>query len=280
MLWSVLALTSSACAPKPRDAVLGMAARPEVVTVVPFQLDSTSDDPTGYILVQAEVDGLRGTFLLDTGAPFMHLNGEYVQPGPDGGIDTVTHAKGPCVNPPRPSKLIRDLTDVLKTGCDVTVHTLHIGTLVQHLAVTDIGPPVPVFPTNALAITSDERFKNDFDARGHPVLGWLGSSALEGLETIIDYPHRRLILIRLDPSGRRLVEVPAYMPTTTVPLLPVIQISTWGVQVSLPGGDVEVDTLAIDTGSPVNMLMGDLLTRTKKGESLVIGGTRSLNRSR
>ena len=41
---------------------------------------------------------------------------------------------------------------------------------------------------------------------------------LKSFETIVDYRNRRLILIRLDKTGHRLVQVPAYKPRKTFPM--------------------------------------------------------------
>ena len=57
-------------------------------------------------------------------------------------------------------------------------------------------------PTNT-SVSIYGKFDENFDP---PVLGFLGLSAIESFETIIDYVHRRLILIRLDRAGRRLAK--------------------------------------------------------------------------
>jgi hypothetical protein len=192
-------------------AVPGIPDLPDVVTVVPFQLYQP-DASVGWIYFQAELDGRRGTFSLDTGSPRFWLNPEYLRPSATGGIDTV--AAG----------------DPTQQGF-VTVHTMHIGTLVQHLDTTDVGPPVP-YPTNG----------NIMRFVGHE-LGTFGLPAMEPFETIIDYVHQRLILIRLDTAGQRLAAVPAYTPAYTMPLMPVNE-HWWGVAAHT--GD-SVGTL-VDTG--------------------------------
>ena len=208
---------------------------PTLVTVVPFQLYY------GFVLVPAEIDGHRGTFLLDTGAPFIALNSQYLHAGPQG-IDTVPAV--PAVTPPR-------------EGVNVTVHTLRVGTLLEHLDSTDVGPPEPVNPTNATIMT-DSRMQQF----GRPVLGWLGLPALAPFQTIIDYVHQRLVLIRLDAAGHPLAAVPAYTPATTLSLVPVMDWGEgkgrwWGVRVQgILANDS--DTLSentewlLDTGAPCN----------------------------
>ena len=84
-----------------------------------------------------------------------------------------------------------------------------------------------------------------------PRLGNIGTAALEPFETIIDYTHQRLILIRLDAAGHRLAKVPAYTPAQTVPLATYDKY-WWGVQGVL--GDV-TDSLEIDTGNPGNSML-------------------------
>ena len=198
---------------------------PDLVTVVPFQLDH------GFILVPAEIDGRRGTFHFDTGAQLITLRSKYIRAHRHGGLDTVVAGN--------------DADDSDDSDTFITVHTLHIGTLRQHLDSIDVGPPTPR--------SSNARISNwnflDFVETVHngPILGNLGLNAMEPFETIIDYTHQRLILIRLDASGHRLAAVPAYTPAATVPLVAIIKRphSYWGVQAHM--GDSLV-TLIVDTG--------------------------------
>ena len=96
-------------------------------------------------------------------------------------------------------------------------------------------------------------------------LGSLGLPALEPFETVIDYVHQRLILIRLDTAGRRVAAVPAVTPRTTIPLVPVQE--WWGVVARL--GE-RVDSLMLDTGNGVNELTAT--TREALGAHLVPAG--------
>jgi hypothetical protein len=112
---------------------------------------------------------------------------------------------------------------------------------------------------------------HNFSGEVTPILGNIGTSVLEPFETIIDYTHRRVILIRLDKAGHRLAKVPAYTPRWTAPLIDVGDDGTmrwvsgpqwWGTMVQPGSGlDYTLDTLnvanntllrAIDTGGESN----------------------------
>ena len=97
-----------------------------------------------------------------------------------------------------------------------------------------------------------------------PRLGNIGLSVLEPFETIIDYTHQRVVLIRLDSAGHRLANVPAYTPKWSAPIIDTAlytndpQWQFWGVATR---ADYTLDTLdaskntvihALDTGSPTN----------------------------
>jgi hypothetical protein len=180
------------------------------------------DETIPWVMVQAEVDGHRGTFSFDTGSPLVFLNSSYLRSTPTGGLDTLTTGSEQHEN--------------------VTIHTLRIGTLVQHIDSTVTGlPPKTSSGTNAQV--------RHFPADGE--LGNLGLTAMEPFETIIDYVHQRIIFIRLDKAGRRLVEVPAYTPAGSVPLvpstLPPNEPEWWGIQVH---HGTAIDSVIVDTGSP------------------------------
>jgi hypothetical protein len=249
VVWSVFLLTvTNACWPATTTpSVLrpptgpGLPDLPELVTVVPFQLYY------GFILLQAEVDGHHGTFLLDTGSPLITLNSQYLQRDPHGNPDTVA-ATTPATDHKRE---------------EVTIHTLRIGTLFLHLDTADLGSPERNYRTNALIMT-DSRMQQF----GRPLLGWLGLPAMAPFETIIDYTHQRLILIRLDVAGHRLATVPLFTPAMTVPLVsdPGIPFSSpFGMLRTAKGdhwavvgqvGGIGVDTLLLDTGAPYNSMPG------------------------
>ncbi len=188
---------------------------PNLVTVIPFELTGNEPERT-KVLIPADIGGHRGMFILDTGDPRVDVNRDYVKSSPTGGLDTV--AAGEPV--PQGEEHVRV--------------PMRIGTLqLPH-------------PIDAVV---DHVF-NGFNMRS-PRLGNIGLSALEPFETIIDYAHQRLVLIRLDSAGHRLATVPAYPPTTMVPLVPYAKL-WWGVKGLLSGVE---DSLLIDTGNPWNTLL-------------------------
>jgi hypothetical protein len=121
------------------------------------------------------------------------------QPTSDGGVDTITDTNRITDNNPD------ELTPV-------HVRVYKIGTV--QFAGPKVSPPY--------MIHLDHAFNNyvEFGSRpGETRLGQIGLSALEPFETIVDYTHRRVVLIRLDSAGHRLVPVPAYTPKWSAPLL-------------------------------------------------------------
>lgn len=106
---SALALGTSACAStgtvlsaQPTKAagqhaatplIPGVPNRPDMVTVVPFywKPDETDDEKT-KVVIQADVDGRHGVFIVDLGSPSLMLNRTFLQPSPTGGADTITDA--------------------------------------------------------------------------------------------------------------------------------------------------------------------------------------------
>jgi hypothetical protein len=202
-----------------------------LITVLPADLYN------GFVLVHAEVDGLHGTFMLDTGSPVVVLNDEYVRPLSNHGVDTV---KNPSDRNPD------------AVGALVDLHTIVFGTATHQFGDSGIGPPRTWPHTGMIGLSG--RFRATFN---QPILGTIGLTALEPFETIIDYVHRQVILIRLDSAGRRMVPVPRFVAQTTIPLIPVHDIVNgdadwWGVQARL--GGVTDDTLIVDTGNWDNTL--------------------------
>ena len=198
----------------------------DVVTMVPM-LHPDWANRTTYLLVDAQVDGRRGTFILDTGSPNTMVNGIYLRPNGARGLDTVAGS-------------------VHRLGHAQTVHMtfreLKVGTLAVRLDSIDRGPPTPV-PTNGDAEGGGEE----------GLLGNLGLNAMEPFETILDFVHQRLVLIRLDAAGRRLAKVPAYTTLGAVSLVPARvgrgdeSAHWWGIVVHHGG---VADTLLIDSGTP------------------------------
>jgi hypothetical protein len=223
----------------------GVPNRPDLVTVVPFYLKTNeTDDEEKNVAIPAEVDGRRGIFLLDLGSTWFELNRTYLQPSPTGGVDTVTDANR-----------IPEKDTSASVGAHVTVR---IGTMVDQFEDTMQRAP-DGRPVNAVL----NHMWNNFSTGGFvPRLGHIGPTVLEPFETIIDYAHQRVILIRLDKAGHRLVPVPAYTPKWSAPL---IDIPTgpgyleghhyfWGVQVLLGGMGGVPESFRFDTGMPDNHL--------------------------
>jgi hypothetical protein len=220
-----------------------LPANSEQVTAVPFQVPLEQVRVPGSILVSAEVDGHRGTFLLDTGSPLIFLNPDYLRPNATGGVDTVT----------------TDSRPPLDSAPFVTVHTLRIGSILYHYDAGPVEIAGTRFRSNAYLL-DDDRIRNE----KYPMLGFLGLAALAPFETIIDYTHQRLILIRLDAAGHRLVPVPAYQPTAVVPLVPMANAQLYGV--SARTGRLS-SLYLFDTGANINQITK--ATRQRLGAHLV-----------
>jgi len=182
------------------------------VTVVPFTLDGLPS--MSEPLFTATIDGHQGLFGLDIGSVEGYVNRLYLKPNAtNGGLDTVTAG------------------DVLPTRGTPMRTTLRLGTLRWWLRT---------------AVQIDRA-----GARDRHQLGSIGIGELTPFETIIDYTHRRLVLIRLDSAGRRLAQVQGYTPTDSMPLL---FVENGHVAVAGRIGDV-VDTLALDTGNPIPVIL-------------------------
>jgi hypothetical protein len=264
-LVSILTLITSACtsaattrvAHSPaRAQVPGIPNQPDLVTVIPFyEKANENETEKTRVVFLAEVDGHRGMFVLDLGAPPLYLNRTFLRPGATDGVDTV---------------LETDTTDTHRRpdwdGKDRAHVTLRLGTLIDTFVEPTIHGPNPR-QINAFLDHSWDNFGGDFAPR----LGHISLSALEPFETIIDYTHRRVVLIRLDKAGHRLTQVPAYTPKWSAPLIDVgsdgrvkwVSGSQWWGMMVRPDSilDYTLDTLnaanntllrAIDTGYPTN----------------------------
>lgn len=184
--------------------------RPGLVTVVPFyEKPNETENERTKVIIPAWVDSAFGLFVVDMGAPPLVLNRTFLQPSPTGGVDSVTAAN----RIPEKDNEPRAMAHV----------TMRIGTLTAIPLPLDrtAGPAAP----NAILSHAWGNFSWVFAPR----LGNIGLSVLESFETIIDYTHKRLILIRLDSAGHRLADVPAYTPTWTTPLVDVDKY--WGIKV-------------------------------------------------
>lgn len=210
-------------------SIPGVPPRPELVTVVPFVHNQESQG-TGFVMVEGEVDGHRGVLILDTGAPFFELNSAFVQRSPAGGIDTV-----------RGGSPTATVGTQLSNGVSATVHTFRVGTITIPIDSIGVGATSPM-PSNTQIV-----------AAGFPILGNMGLNAMEPFETIVDYVHQRVVFIRLDKTGRRLLDVPAYAPMGSVRLRPYSLGPEWGIftHSSHPKNDLDamIHVLLVDTGT-------------------------------
>ena len=182
--------------------VPGVPNRPDLVTVVPFYWKpNESETEKTKVVIPAEVDGHHGNFIVDLGSPSLMLNRTFLRPSPTGGLDTVRES---------------DTMDTHRlknwNGADHAHVTMRIGTLLVDFQDTAIKTPNP---EHFNAVLNHEW--GNFGWNFSPRLGNIGPSVLAQFETIIDYTHQRLVLIRLDQAGNRLVQVPAYTPAWSAP---------------------------------------------------------------
>jgi hypothetical protein len=225
----------------------GVPNLPDVVTVVPFYWRENEDDAEKTkVVIQAEVDGRHGIFIVDLGSPTLILNRTFLQPSATGGVDTVTDA----------NRIPYHAKNAAPKTWDKVHATMRIGTL-----LVKFDDPVMKKPYNAYLGNMWGNFE-----KFAPRLGNIGPSVLEQFETIVDYTHRRLVLIRLDSAGHRLAIVPAYTPRRTVTFSDIDLSELAGVDFGMFWGmpvrpDGILDTLDaskntlfsfIDTGSPDN----------------------------
>jgi hypothetical protein len=223
----------------------GVPNLPDVVTVVPFYWkENETEQEKTKVVIPAEVDGLHSIFIVDLGCPPLILNRTFLQPSATGGIDTVTDA----------NRIPNHIEENNPTTWDKVHVTMRIGTM-----LVKFDDPVLKGSYNAYLGSEWGNFGWNFKPR----LGNIGLSVLEQFETIVDYTHRRLILIRLDSAGLRLANVPAYTPRWTAPLIdlpkegsPRFWGASWGIAVQ-PDGVLDTlnasnntQTRMMDTGAP------------------------------
>ena len=205
---AITRMAQSSSPPRPVPATLsGIPNQPDVVTVVPFYTkEHATAEEKNLVAIPATVDGWHGIFLLDTGAPSFYLNRTFLQPSPTGGVDTVTD-----------TTRLPDHADETNPRTWETVHvTMRIGTLQADFAEPTLPASTPRHPNAFL----NHHWAN-FTWFFAPVLGNLSLSVLEPFETIVDYTHRQVVFIRLDPAGHRLAEVPAYTPRWSTSLFDI-----------------------------------------------------------
>ena len=218
-------------------SIPGVPNRPELVAVVPFVTKGyESGTAATRVPIMAEVDGHSGLFILDLGDPGLDLNRRFLRPSARGGVDTV-----------------RDTTQLQLAGEPDKVHvTMRFGTLVD----TFVAPVAEGEDPKRGRLNARLNYHLQHGPDYGPDLGYLGLAPLEPFETILDYTHRRVVFIRLDKAGRRLVTVPAYTPIWSAPLIDIRVYDAdawWGARVFL-AGDV-TDSVFFDTGAPGNQLV-------------------------
>ena len=184
---------------------------------------------------------------MNLGDPDVDLNRTFLQPSPIGGVDTI---------PTNDYKRIQETDTVRDKG--VAHVTLRIGTLLDNFDTSTMRTPTP----HRFNAGLNHKF-NNYSWVFAPRLGDIGLAALEPFETIIDYPHRLVVLIRLDSAGRRLAQVPAYTPQWSTPLIDIAldprhleSKCRWGIAVrrnyTLDTVDTRQNTVThvLDTSSP------------------------------
>jgi hypothetical protein len=172
----------------------------------------------GLILIEADVEGHHGTFMLDTGAPMLFLNTAYVTPH-----DSTITAQA--------SSAATGVVDV-RLG---VARTVQYGTAVRHRV------RVAYMDLRAL----DRQV-------GQPVLGIFGVDQLSPFETVLDYRAGRIHLIPVDTNGHRMMPG-SWMPATDSLSAPAEFAAPRRlvIQATLGGS---LCYLLIDTGSPANYM--------------------------
>jgi hypothetical protein len=254
----------------PSVVVPGIPNRPDLVTVVPFysKADETDREKT-KVVIPVEIDGRHGIVILDLGATPTMLNRTFLQPKPTGGVDTVTDATSIPDSTPMDDYLHGDLQPFAKAHV-----TVRLGTLLSTFDDSSLTRNLQQSDPHRYNVALGHLWGN-FGWVFAPRLGNIGPAVLAPFETIIDYPHQRVILIRLDAAGHRMADVPAYTPKWTAPLVPIPlprlqHFSYLGLAVR-PGNTLDTLTAAnntevkiLDTGAPEsgNQVLGYDFLRT------------------
>ena len=247
---------SSACAHtasmRESAAILpGIPNRPDLVTVVPFYTKPEETDlEKTKVVIEAEIDGRRGVFIFDLGDEPVMLNRTYLQPNASGGVDTVTDANRTVDNTPRTDYFDRDNF----TQFDRAHVTVRIGTLVSHFDDPQLTVALKESNLHRVNVLLGHLW-GDFGWVFAPRLGNIGPAVIEPFEAIVDYTHKRVVLIRLDSAGHRMVDVPAYTPRWTTPLvhvpIDVYNLQSLGIAV---GPENQLDTLIASNNTQINII--------------------------
>jgi hypothetical protein len=210
-----------------------------VSAVLPFQLIDS------LIFVPAAVNDRRGLFMLDVGAMPLVLNQRYWRYTRGVEVDTLLDPR---------DAIPHDTTDPFPSA---TVRTVQLGPFVHQVTPRDWDTLSVNFEKIRGALA---RLQSDLTPAGsQPVLGNLGLMDLTPYETVFDYTHQRLVLIRVDTAGRRLAPVPEFTPVAMVPLVSEGQ----HLGITMRAGEA-VDTFWLDTGAPTGILAPP--TRARLGE--------------
>ena len=258
------AVTSQAAGASTGVNMVGIPSLPDDVTVIPFYTkpNETPLEQTKAV-IEAEIDGHRGVFIFDLGAGTAVLNRTVLQPNAKGGVDTVTDANRLPDNTPR-SDYINSAEQ--ERQLDHVHVTVRLGTLVSN------------YDDPALTAFMQEKDPHRYNAElGHlwgnfgwvfgPRMGNLGPAVFQPFETIVDYTNRRIVLIRLDAAGHRVVDVPAYTPQATMPLLTMPEGAGF-TALGLPVDPCD----ALDTNAPERNLWVKMLdTGAPDNEGNILG---------
>ncbi len=164
------------------------------------------------IYIEAVVDEQSGAFLIDTGYRGILLNRDYYQGMPSNLYLQGTNGYGGKLEYKR---------------IDIKLDLLHMKNISAE--VGDLS-----------------KLENSI---GIPLHGMIGSTFFEDFEVMIDYINNKLVMIKLDRDGEKMVDLPIIHPATdTLPLqfkghLPVIEVNVGKRELSL----------GIDTGASSNL---------------------------
>lgn len=215
------------------------------VAIVPF---ASTDN--GFIFLRAQVDDHAGFFVLDTGSPFVILNPTFlpadishtanVLPADSGGGFTGTFV---------PHHEFWD-----RPGTNV--HSVTVGDMTASLDTNPMTRPT-TWGTNAVYM-QHPILGIGAAALGAPMVGFLGVEALAPFETIVDYPRRRVIFIRLDAKGNPLASPPGLRLTNVLPMPRMSEGMHFGARDWTVGGITDTNTYELDTGAPMSSMSSDV----------------------
>lgn len=175
------------------------------------------------IILEAEVHGIKGAFILDTGIPGVYLNDRY----------------------------FRESSDVVNTDQVVGIHgrTRRVGLLQTDIRMAGIRQGIDALVVD---LTHIEK------AKGIPLLGLIGQAVFRRHELLFDLPHYSILLIPIDRKGDRIASFqkrPRPLPVSykTKGHLPVINAQIDGMELFL----------GFDTGAECNVMEPKYRTELK-----------------